>query len=180
MKQLAKSMPDSAPDWMRSPKRLEYLFKGYFGTLGGYVLSLSDVVTESIVGVPTKPEMNISQLPVLKRFYKDGAAGSKHIGRFYDMLDEVNSLNVEIKSKIKERQVEDAKKLKMKNLEKLKVRKSLNRVASDLSTINARIKSVYTNKSMTAKQKRELIDKLSSQRNEIASGESLRYYELFR
>jgi hypothetical protein len=180
MKQLAKSMPDSAPDWMRSPKRLEYLFKGYFGTLGGYVLSLNDVVTESIVGVPTKPEMNISQLPVLKRFYKDGPAGSKHIGRFYDMLDEVNSLNVEIKSKIKERQVEDAKKLKMKNFEKLKVRKSLNRVASDLSTINARIKSVYTNKSMTAKQKRELIDRLSLQRNEIASGASLRYYELFR
>ena len=180
MKQLAKSMPDSAPDWMRSPKRLEYLFKGYFGTLGGYALSLSDVGTETIVGVPTKPEMNISQLPVLKRFYKDGAAGSKHIGRFYDMLDEVNSLNVEIKSKIKERQVEDAKKLKMKNLEKLKVRKSLNRVASDLSTINARIKSVYTNKSMTARQKRELIDKLSLQRNEIASGASLRYYELFR
>lgn len=180
MKQLAKSMPDSAPDWMRSPKRLEYLFKGYFGTLGGYALSLSDVGTESIVGVPTKPEMNISQLPVLKRFYKDGTAGSKHIGRFYDMLDEVNSLNVEIKSKIKERQVEDAKKLKMKNFEKLKVRKSLNRVASDLSTINARIKSVYTNKSMTAKQKRELIDKLSLQRNEIASGASLRYYELFR
>ncbi|MBU1312340.1 MAG: hypothetical protein KKE30_22665 [Gammaproteobacteria bacterium] len=180
MKQLAKSMPDSAPDWMRSPKKLEYLFKGYFGTLGGYALSLSDVGTETVVGVPTKPEMNISQLPVLKRFYKDGTAGSKHIGRFYDMLDEVNSLNVEIKSKIKERQVEDAKKLKMKNLEKLKVRKSLNRVASDLSTINARIKSVYTNKSMTARQKRELIDKLSLQRNDIASDVSLRYYELFR
>lgn len=121
---------------------------------------------------------NISQLPVIKRFYKDGVESNKHVGRFYDMLKEVNSLNVEMKSKIKEHQIDAARALKLSNLKKLQLRSKLNRVAKSLSTINARIKATYTDKTMTASQKRKLIDDLSVKRHEIASDASMSYYEM--
>ncbi|WP_163369322.1 LPD38 domain-containing protein [Endozoicomonas acroporae] len=38
LKELVQWIPEEAPDWMRSPKKLEHLIRGYFGSLGSYTL----------------------------------------------------------------------------------------------------------------------------------------------
>ncbi|RDL44369.1 hypothetical protein DN730_08165 [Marinomonas piezotolerans] len=179
MKQLANAMPDNAPEWMRSPKRLEYLMRGYFGTLGGYLLGLTDMATSQIVDKPDSPDWTFGKAPVIKRFYSDEVGSNKHVGRFYDMLDETSMLYSEVKALAKEGKTEQANKLMNSNLKKLQLRSYLNKVSKRLSDISSQIKKVYQSPTMTAKEKRKRIDELTKMRNELAQDTSLRYYGLF-
>lgn len=179
VKSMAEAMPDAAPEWMRSPKRLEYALRGYFGTLGGYALGATDFVTQGLRDDPVAPELTTGQMPIVKRFHDDGVSSSKHIGRFYDMLNDVNSLSSTIKQFEKEGEKEKAKHLKTSNLKKLKIKADLARVGRKLGKINASIKAVYYQRNLTAKEKREKIDALMIQRKEVAREVSLKYFERF-
>lgn len=58
IKALAQSMPDSAPDALRSPMRLQHLFNGYFSTIGRYSLDASDAAMRATNKAPTAPASN--------------------------------------------------------------------------------------------------------------------------
>ncbi|WP_067097984.1 LPD38 domain-containing protein [Marinomonas atlantica] len=179
MKQLAESMPDSAPEWMRSPKRLEYLFKGYFGTLGGYALSLTDMATQEIVGAPDQPDATLGRYPVVKRFYSDELTGNKHVGRFYDMADEVNSIYADMKTKFEDGQKEQANRILKDEAKKLRLRSHFNKVRQQMSDISSQTRMIYMDKKMSSTEKRRRIDELTKRRNQIARAASLQFYGIF-
>lgn len=179
MKRLTETLPDSSPDWMRSPNSLEYLFKGDFGMLGGYILGMSDSMTQMAVDAPERPELTLGKVPVVKRFYSDEIAGNKHVGRFYDMTDEVNKTYAVIKDKFEDGLREQAQKLMDKNMDKLRLRSQLNKVRQQMNEISTEIRLVHIDRNMAAAEKRRRIDELSKRRNMIAQSTSLRYYGLF-
>ena len=179
MKQLAEAMPDSAPDWMRSPKRLEYLMKGYFGTLGGYALGVADNMTRYAVDAPAAPEQTLGKTPVIKRFYSDELTSNKHVGRFYDMADEVNSTYANMKTKFEDGQTEEANKILKDESEKLRLRGHFNKVRQQMSDISSQIRMIHMDKNMSATEKRRRIDELSKRKNQIARMASLRFYGQF-
>ena len=72
-----------------SPIKLEYIVRGYTGTLGGYLLDAADSVTRLGTGTPYIPP-NINSVPVVKRFLLDLDKGGGLQQQFYDLRNEVD------------------------------------------------------------------------------------------
>ena len=73
-----------------SPIKLEYIFKGYTGTLGGYALTITDALARSVTGTPLMPP-NIKQIPVAGRFFGDQERMGGLQQQFYKLREEVNT-----------------------------------------------------------------------------------------
>jgi hypothetical protein len=76
-----------------SPMKLEYLYKGYTGTMGMYALDLLDASITSLMpdsGVQ-RASKRFEQMPVIKRFLADPEARGK-ITAYYDLKNSVDSV----------------------------------------------------------------------------------------
>ncbi len=177
--ELADAMPDSAPAWMRSPARLEHLFNGYFGTLGGYVLLGSDYAVRQIAKSPVRPELRLQDVPVVQSFIRDGVSSNKQLGRVYDMSNEVDEIYSAIKKYREEGRADKAKELQEENHDKLATRKALNHATDKMSKIGSRIRKVYDNPAMTPAEKRKRIDELTEDRNKEAKVFEDRYRKYY-
>ena len=85
-----------------SPIKLEYIVRGYTGTLGGYLLDAADSVTRLGTGTPYIPP-NINSVPVVKRFLLDLDKGGGLQQQFYDLRNEVDRA-VQTMNKLKKAQ----------------------------------------------------------------------------
>lgn len=69
-KAVAEAMPydwPMLPDFIESPMMVEHLMRGYFGTLGGYIMQAIDT---HLRANKKWPPLRADQLPVMKRFYR--------------------------------------------------------------------------------------------------------------
>ena len=73
-----------------SPIKLEHIFKGYTGTLGGYALTITDALARSVTGTPLMPP-NIKQIPIAGRFFGDKERMGGLQQQFYKLREEVNT-----------------------------------------------------------------------------------------
>ncbi len=74
-----------------SPAKLEHLFRGYTGTLGGYVLDVADVTARGVTGTPLIPP-NLNSIPVLRRLLQDiDRSGGGLQQQFYELRSEVDT-----------------------------------------------------------------------------------------
>lgn len=168
MRYLGEGMPDWAPDWLRSPKRLESALRGYLGTLGMYALQASDLAIRAGGDYPSQPTPRIGDVPILKRFMRDQLpATTKYANEFYDMVEQANELYSTVKRYREEGRVEEATSLRQEGMKLLRSRKSLNRIEREITKINNAIKQVHTSRSMTPQQKRERIDQLTARKNTL-------------
>ncbi|WP_263082161.1 LPD5 domain-containing protein [Endozoicomonas sp. Mp262] len=175
MKQLVKAVPEGAPDWMRSPKKLQYLLEGYFGTIGRYVLAATDIGTRMAVDAPVRPALRARDLPVIGSFVRDGVDTTRYRSEMYEMQKELNDLVMTMNRYRDNGQRDKARKLKEDNREKLLARRGLNRYASRISRLRKQIRRVMENRVMTARVKRQRIDELSRQVNELSAEAVERY-----
>lgn len=168
MRELAQAMPDWAPEWIRSPRRLEAAVRGYTGSVGMYVVGISDHLVREAFGYPESPGQRIYDYPVVARFWRDkNPRYTKYADQMYDMLQEANATFSTINRFRREQRFEEAKALFEENRGKLMVRARLNRLASQVRRINEQVRIVQANRSMTAEQKRMRVDSLVARKNEI-------------
>ena len=74
-----------------SPAKMEHILRGYTGTLGGYLLDISDVVARGATGEPLIPP-SMNNIPVLKRFFLDPTrSGGGLQQQFYELRSEVDT-----------------------------------------------------------------------------------------
>ena len=76
-----------------SPIKLEYVYKGYTGTMGMYALDVLDASITSLMpnsGVQ-RASKRFEQMPVIKRFFADPEARGK-ITAYYDLKNSVDSV----------------------------------------------------------------------------------------
>jgi hypothetical protein len=69
MRELAEGMPKWAPATLRNPMMLEHLTRGYFATLGAYVMMMSDDLVRKQFDYPARPDLRWDKIPVVRRFY---------------------------------------------------------------------------------------------------------------
>lgn len=168
MRELAKAMPDWAPEWIRSPRRLEAAVRGYLGSMGMYVVGISDHVTREALSYPESPGRRIYDYPVVSRFARDpNPRVTKYADQMYQMLNEANAVYSTINRFRREQRFDDAKALFEENKGKLAVRARLNRLATQVRKTNEQIRIIQSSRTMPADQKREKIDALIARKNEI-------------
>ncbi len=167
-KALAEAMPDGAPEWMRSPKRLEYLLRGYFGTLGSYALMGADALAREARGAPQRPELSVRQWPVIGSFIRGNDEGAtRYSTEMYDLLRESNSLAATIKNFTEQGRLEEAAELEREGSEALDSRIELNRYSRRISKLKKEVRKILDSRFMTAPVKKQRIDRLNSQINDL-------------
>lgn len=179
MKDIAQNMPDAMPEWLRSPKQLEYLFNAYFGPVGATILEGGNYLYRATGNAPDAPTLDKSQYPVIRDYYRSNLEySSRAIDVFYDMLTESGKVSAELK-KMKEEGDSRYSEFKDKNRQITRARKSLNRTSKRLSTLSKKIKDIYGDPEMDPDQKFREIQDLQKRRNKIAQEAMEKYWEAF-
>ncbi|WP_320008444.1 LPD38 domain-containing protein [Maridesulfovibrio sp.] len=153
-----------------SPKRIEHLVNGYFGTLGVYVLSMSDVITRRMVDAPEMPSRRLDDMPLIKSFYRDKPARhSRYLTELYDMVHEADELYLTVMAYSKSGSPEKAKQLLQDkdNRKLLAKRPALNQLRRAIGEFEKGIRQVHLSRTLTPDQKRERIDRLLEKRNGV-------------
>ena len=175
---MAQSAPDGAPDWMRSPKKLEYLIKGYTGSLGAMVLEVIDDIYQATGNAPDAPTKKISQMYVLRDYIQTGAVkSSKQNDLFYQMTTEAAQLASTLMAK-KSYDMTEYREMRAENTNKLAARSGLNKYSKLMSDISKEIKRVYESDDdpdlKAIKQ-----DRLVKRKNKLAQDAVDKYWYIF-
>jgi hypothetical protein len=174
LRELAQSMPEGAPEWMRSPKQLEHLVRGYLGSFMDYALVSSDMIfAKELNGGVMPPEMRWDETPFVKSFKRDETAKyNKYLESMYDTLEVANKIHNSINRNKKLPQTDEIKDritdLQTGNEALLYARTPMNSAAKRVSNINAQIKKTYAHTTLTPREKAEKIDSLLKKRSEAA------------
>jgi len=151
-----------------SPKQVDHLISAYTGTLGQYVLDMSSLIAGAFDDAD-RPASRSGDIPILKVLYQgDSPRSTRYQAEFYDMMREADQLNRTIKSYREEGRVEAADQLLAKNREKLRHRPPLGFARKQLGNIRNQMDAVYRDTRMTAEQKRQRLDALQRQSNQVA------------
>lgn len=151
-----------------SPKQLDHLVMGYTGTLGGYVLAMSNQIAGAFSDA-ARPALSAGDIPVLKVLYQgDAVRSTQYQTEFYDMLQEAEQLHRTIRSYREEGKLEQAAVLLEANRDKLRHRPALGLARKQLGNIRQKMDRVYRDTGMDAAAKRAQLDDLQQQANGVA------------
>jgi hypothetical protein len=153
-----------------SPVQIEHLVNGYLGWFGATVLAVVDeTVTKPLSGTPKDPESKWYEHSPFKRFVRsNNPRSTKYATVFYERLKEISQVNADIRNAENERDYDHADEIEDEAGDKLWWNKHFNKAAKDMSGIRSDMKEIMTDKAMGPKEKREKIEALKKELNEIA------------
>ena len=70
-------------------EQIDHLIRGYTGTYGTYAMMAADSLMRNMKGLPDKPDLNLNQTPVIRRFLQ-GESGRGLVEQFYEIANEVD------------------------------------------------------------------------------------------
>ncbi|MGO0308797.1 LPD38 domain-containing protein [Endozoicomonas acroporae] len=181
LKELAQLLPEGAPDWMRSPKKLEHLLKGYFGSLGGYALMVADAMTREATDAAEPPALRKRDMPLVGSFVQDGVAGSnRYTDEFHDMNKDVTEIAASIKRYQESGEMDRAKELELSAAEKLRHKQGLQKASRQISKLRKEVRRVMEDKLMSSDTKRQKVDDLNRKISQTSTEAVKQYQHPFR
>ena len=151
-----------------SPKQLEHLWRGYWGTLGMYGLGLSDMAVRALQGKPSKPSLRIDEIPIIGAFVRDDPAKSTvYRTDFYDLYFEISRIYATVNGYENDGEIGKSIAEAKKYPDELRVKETLDSAYSQMSDIgNLMDATLKSSKSPDAK--RRALDNFYLQQNKIA------------
>jgi hypothetical protein len=151
-----------------SPKRMEYLVTGYFGTVGAYALGLSDMVVRKLDGKPQGPSLRADDVPLVKAFYRvDPARSTVYESDLYLMRQEVEKVYRSVTA-LKKDDPAAAVELATQEQDKLALRSVIVNATKRLAALRRQADAIYADTKMTPQEKRTRLDAIQVQKNAIA------------
>jgi hypothetical protein len=144
-----------------SPLQVEHLVRGYFGTMGMYALTAVDMVTRDTQAA----EHRWDEVPVLRSFMRqEPMRGTQFETDFYELLSDARMVAATFGKVIKEGRNPD---LSERDRVLYGVREGLDAVARDVSQINKAMRLIQADKDLSAREKREQLDKYQGIKNNL-------------
>jgi len=169
--QVTKYLPENAiTEPLQSPKRMEHMFKGYFGTVGGYVLSGLDYAVRLGFGYPERPEGKIEDVMVLGRFVRsEFSRNTKYTAALYDMYDAITEVNSTLKQYRHDGDFEAARAYREKKAEIIKASPRIRAAMSQIRRLNRQMKRLYENPGrLSSEELGRRVDDINNKINSIA------------
>lgn len=154
---------------LSSPERIEHLVGGYFGTLGTYLLALSDQAVRLAGDYPSDPTLRIDDIPVVKRFVRaDPQRNTRFLTEFYELKNEVDKTASAVRELGKRGETDDAEEYIEERAGDLAAAKVLDKAARAMTNLRLSEQSIMRDRQMTPTQKRKAIDEITTDRNAMA------------
>ncbi len=152
-----------------SPKKLEHLWNGYLGTLGGYALTTSDALLWAATSDVARPAMRVDDMIVLKSFVRTGVPWSTEFQEeLYQYAKEAEQTYRTINEYLERGKEAKADALEQDNQALLNWRRDFRRATRDLADLRGDRDAVLLDPDMTAAVKRTQLDEIQRQINAIA------------
>lgn len=169
------------PETLRSPTRLEHAMRAYLGTVGGYILQLSDAAMRGVGAFPDAPAMaSVRDIPVV-----GGAAGrfvrgdpelqgaSKYADDLYDALAKADDAYRTLNAYIRQGNLAAAEELADRRLTELSVRPILHDFREAAAELNTQQRFIMQS-DLPPEEKRQALDDITRAKNEVMK-ESIPY-----
>ena len=101
-------------------------------------------------------------------FYQEGEPRStKWNDEFYRMMQESNKVHASITQLAKDQRIDDARALMQEKGKQLAVQPTLNAIGKELRELSAQRRTVVMNQNIDADRKREIVNRIDSERNAL-------------
>lgn len=156
-----------------SPKKLEYAWRGYTGTIGAYVMAISDALVRQAGNYGETPTMRADQIPLLSSVYQGSAPArnTQDMQDFYALLDDAMEAKQTFNHYLKNGDPEKAREMLADPEDKANIRKAaaLNGAQQSFRALRNQIEMVRRDKLLDGDQKTERINRILARRNDLAS-----------
>ena len=140
-----------------SPAKIEHVIRGYTGTLGSYGLFLVDEATRSMSDFPSRPPLELSDLPMFRRFFgKPGGGNRGDLERFYDLRKASHRALDSWRKLRREGRHDEAKKLKEDRQGIFKTRSRVLSMDRRVSALRKKMERIYLSKDLPEEKARKL------------------------
>jgi len=169
----AKAMPDSFPEWARSPKRLEHMWRGMLGSVGAYVADSSDMLWRRASGSPERPKRQWRDRALsggaIKSFFPSSTPKTdKFVSEFYELLKLTDGFSARAQYYREQKQPEKAREIEQKNRDALLMLPMLESTKTQISEITKQKNAIIGHPGMSPEAKRRQVDVLTIKRNKVA------------
>ena len=182
---LAKITPGQST-W-QSPEVIDYLTRGYFGTLGSYFLSVTDgaVGLATDLDEDTAPRRRTESLPVAGNFVRSflpqsERASSSYTTEFYRIRNRVNAIQRSLSDAQKRGDVQRVQKLLKQERDEIAAYQTFNAVARTMTKMRRQQDAINRSTSLTRAQKIEKNEEINRQIKALAKRVLARYPALTR
>lgn len=148
-----------------SPKKMQTLIRGHFGTLGMFLLGGADIITEQFSDVE-RPSWKIDQYPLVGRFIRSPEGRTKYATRMYDTFHEIDRLVQSINHYKEAEDIDMVRSIVNENRNLLALKKFKSRVQKSLKNLRKREYEIWK-RDLPAEKKRQLLDDISKKKREI-------------
>jgi hypothetical protein len=140
-----------------SPYKVDNMIRGYGAGLGKYATAGLDKILEKAGAgeLPPQEAKKWSELPVVNAFTVDSTGGGQVMNDFYDTLDRLRKENNSAKRNEAE-------------YERSEEYKYLNKASSEISKLRNEYRQIQGSYDLSPKEKRNQLDELDSQMNQLA------------
>jgi hypothetical protein len=149
-----------------SPIKVDYLFKGYTGTMGMYAVDLLDMVMDVNSDSP-KPTKRFEQLPIIKRLVQDPEARG-NVTNYYQLKDSVDTAVRTMNLLEKTGKPEEYAKYVQDNAGLLAMRPYVGDLEKTMKGLRD-MKGLVRNSGMTGDQKRDAITEIGQAENNLTA-----------
>ena len=177
-KSIAQSMPEGAPDYLRSPMMVDYLLRGYFASWSSFGSMVLDPFTRD-PDLPDRPEKLVSQYPVVKRFFRSDVTTSKYADLFYDVRGELDNMNREFNGLLDNGRTREARAYLNEMGGFDEARKDIRGYYKKIRAINKQRDLIYMDSKLSASRKQQLISKLYEKRNTLFKEAYLKHSQFY-
>jgi hypothetical protein len=177
-KSIAQSMPEGAPDYLRSPMMVDYLLRGYFASWSSFGAMVLDPYTRD-PSLPDRPEKLVSQYPVVKRFFRSDMTTSKYADLFYDVRGELDNMNREFNGLLENGRTREARDYLNEMGGFDEARKDIRGYYKQIRAINKQRDLIYMDSKLSASRKQQLISKLYEKRNTLFKEAYLKHSQFY-
>ena len=154
-----------------SPMKIEYVLKGYTGTLGGYALSVIDSMVRTATGSPYIPNnafnnpTNWAQLPVFKRLLVDSNQMGGLQQQFYELRSEVNKVTQTMNSLKKQKRFDELATYRANNQGTMNVKNQVRSMERYLDNYRKKRDAIMRREDVSVSVKQGLLEDLVLERD---------------
>jgi hypothetical protein len=150
-----------------SPIQIDHLVQSYFGWIGSFVVSGSDILVRSTMNEPTKPALDLYKAATGGMVAKLPSDQSRYVTQMYDQAAELEKAYSTWKHLQKQGKGAEAESYRQSHDSELKVYRNVETVKKLTKRINDNIKKIEL-ADMSASEKQAKISNLRQQQDQIA------------
>ena len=149
-----------------SPAKVEHVFRGYTGTLGGYVVALSDTISRLVTGEPLLPKnVSLIQQTPLRRLLLDYDKSGGLQQQFYELRGEVDRAVATINSLKKEKRFDELSAYRTNKKGVLDIKGQVRALEKYLANFRERRNRLLRNENISVVEKSERLRQMEIERD---------------